>query len=61
MGIIKAAHELGGKQIKRFVLLGSSVSIGNSFEDTSKEGKPYTEKDWNPVRSVIQYASKDLY
>jgi hypothetical protein len=31
------------------VLLGSAVSVLNSFEDLSTEGKPYTEKDWNPV------------
>lgn len=48
--ILKAAHQHGGTALKRFVLLGSAVSVLNSFEDMSKEGKPYTEKDWNPVK-----------
>lgn len=48
--ILKAAHQHGGTTLKRFVLLGSAVSVLNSFEDMSREGKPYTEKDWNPVR-----------
>ncbi|THV48494.1 hypothetical protein BGAL_0245g00170 [Botrytis galanthina] len=48
--ILKATHELGGKQVKRFVLLGSAVSILDSFEDlNAPEGKPYTEDDWNPA------------
>lgn len=47
--ILKAAHQHGGAALKRFILLGSAVSVLNSFEDMSKEGKPYTEKDWNPV------------
>lgn len=48
--ILKAAHRHGGPALKRFVLLGSAVSVLNSFEDMSREGKPYTEKDWNPVK-----------
>lgn len=37
--------------MKRFVLLGSAVSVLDSFEDLSApEGKPYSEDDWNPVR-----------
>ncbi|KAF7872932.1 uncharacterized protein EAF02_009003 [Botrytis sinoallii] len=48
--ILKAAHELGGKQVKRFVLLGSAVSVLDSFEDlNAPEGRPYTEDDWNPA------------
>ena len=47
--ILKAAHHYGGAALKRFVLLGSAVSVLNSFEDMSREGNPYTEKDWNPV------------
>ncbi|PYI09455.1 NAD dependent epimerase/dehydratase [Aspergillus sclerotiicarbonarius CBS 121057] len=47
--ILKATQKYGGPSIKRFVLLGSAVSVLNSFEDITKEGKPYTEKDWNPV------------
>ncbi|KAJ5665659.1 NAD dependent epimerase/dehydratase [Penicillium maclennaniae] len=47
--ILRAAHRHGGSALKRFVLLGSAVAVLNSFEDMSKEGKPYTEKDWNPV------------
>ncbi|PLB48715.1 NAD dependent epimerase/dehydratase [Aspergillus steynii IBT 23096] len=47
--ILKATHHYGGAALKRFVLLGSAVSVLNSFEDMCREGKPYTEKDWNPV------------
>ncbi|ATZ55992.1 hypothetical protein BCIN_12g05340 [Botrytis cinerea B05.10] len=48
--ILRATHELGGKQVKRFVLLGSAVSVLDSFEDLSApEGKPYSEDDWNPA------------
>ncbi|KAI9035648.1 uncharacterized protein KD926_003159 [Aspergillus affinis] len=47
--ILKAAHHYGGAALKRFVLLGSEVSVHNSFEDMSREGKSYTEKDWSPV------------
>lgn len=47
--ILKSAHKHAGKELKRFVLLGSAVSVLNSFEDTTREGKPYTERDWNPV------------
>ncbi|KAI9934613.1 hypothetical protein ASPWEDRAFT_71380 [Aspergillus wentii DTO 134E9] len=47
--ILKAANNYGGDSLKRFVLLGSAVSVLDSFEDLSREGKPYTEKDWNPV------------
>ncbi|KAJ6096999.1 NAD dependent epimerase/dehydratase [Penicillium sp. IBT 16267x] len=47
--ILKAAHRHGGPTLKRFVLLGSAVSVLNSFEDMSREGNPYTEKDWNPA------------
>jgi hypothetical protein len=47
--ILKSAHKYGGPTLKRLVLLGSAVSILNSFEDISRAGKLYTEKDWNPV------------
>ncbi|KAF7869930.1 hypothetical protein EAF04_004714 [Stromatinia cepivora] len=48
--ILTAAHELGGKLVKRFVLLGSAVSVLDSFEDlNAPEGKAYTEDDWNPA------------
>ncbi|KAE8385372.1 NAD dependent epimerase/dehydratase [Aspergillus alliaceus] len=49
MEILKAAHHYGGSDLKRFVLLGSAVSVLNSFEDLSREGVPYTERSWNPV------------
>ncbi|KAF7947930.1 hypothetical protein EAE96_009000 [Botrytis aclada] len=46
--ILKAANELGGNQVKRFILLGSAVSIIDSFEDlNAPEGAPYTEDNWN--------------
>ena len=35
--------------LARVVLLASAVAVLNSFEDPSKPGKPYNEKDWNPV------------
>lgn len=57
--ILKAAHNHGGTALKRFVLLGSAVSALNSFEDQSREGKPYTEKDWNPVsKDVTHFITK---
>lgn len=55
-GIIKAANELGGPKLKRIVLLGSAVSVLNSFQDESVAGKDYTEEDWNPVR-ILPYQS----
>lgn len=54
--ILKAAHQHGGTALKRFVLLGSAVSVLNSFEDMSREGNPYTEKDWNPVKIASVYS-----
>ncbi|KAE8380917.1 NAD dependent epimerase/dehydratase [Aspergillus bertholletiae] len=57
--ILKAAHHYGGSDMKRFVLLGSAVSVLNSFEDLSREGKPYTEKDWNPVTAEQAIERKD--
>ena len=54
--ILKAAHQHGGTALKRFVLLGSAVSVLNSFEDMSREGNPYTEKDWNPVKIASIYS-----
>jgi len=57
--ILKAAHEFGGRQVKRLVLLGSAVAIMNSFEDINVEGKPYTEKDWNPVTEAQAVQSQN--
>jgi len=50
---MKAAHDLGGPQIRRFVLLGSAVAVLDSGQDVSVSGKDYTEKDWNPVGTFI--------
>lgn len=50
---MKAAHDLGGPQIKRFVLLGSAVAVLDSSQDISVAGKDYTEEDWNPVGTFI--------
>jgi len=47
--MLQSALRHQGTHLKRFVLLGSAVSVLNSFEDMSREGRPYTEKDWNPV------------
>lgn len=49
--ILKSAHK-HSKTLERVVLIGSAVAVLNSFEDITTEGKPYTEKDWNPVRLV---------
>jgi hypothetical protein len=46
---MKAAHNLGGPQIKRFVLLSSAVAVLDSGRDMSIARKDYTEEDWNPV------------
>lgn len=53
--ILTSAHHYGGATLKRFVLLGSAVSVLNSFEDITREGRPYTEKDWNPVRAAATH------
>ncbi|KFY71710.1 hypothetical protein V499_08112 [Pseudogymnoascus sp. VKM F-103] len=58
--ILKSAHHHGGANLKRFVLLGSAVSVLNSFEDITQEGRPYTEKDWNPVTAEDAIARKDV-
>jgi hypothetical protein len=50
--ILKSAHQYGGPSLRRFVLLASAVEVLNSFEDITREGKPYTEKDWNPVGNI---------
>ena len=47
--ILKSAHK-HSKSLERVVIIASAVAVLNSFEDITKEGKPYTEKDWNPVR-----------
>jgi UDP-glucose 4-epimerase len=57
---MKAAHELGGPQIKRFVLLGSAVAVLDSGQDISVAGKDYTEEDWNPVRTFIHIDDSQL-
>lgn len=45
--------DLPQRLIKCFVLLGSAVSILDSFEDLkAPEGKPLTEDHWNTVRSL---------
>ena len=49
MSILQSANTHGGHQLRRFVLLGSAVAILNSFENMTTSGRPYTEKDWNPV------------
>ena len=50
--MLESAQKLGGTKLKRFVLLGSAVSIGDSFDPMTKPGKPYTEDDWNPVTAA---------
>ena len=53
LGLLESAHRLGGKRLKRFVLLGSSVSVINSFARDDEKGRDYTEEDWNPVRGLL--------
>ncbi|PMD43886.1 NAD dependent epimerase/dehydratase [Hyaloscypha variabilis F] len=47
--LMKAAHNLGGPQIKTFVLLSSAVAVLDSAQDMSFAGRDYTEEDWNTV------------
>lgn len=49
LGLLESAHRLGGKRLKRYVLLGSSVAVMNSFAREDEKGRDYTEEDWNPV------------
>jgi hypothetical protein len=49
VGLMNAAHQLGGTTLKRLVLLGSTVAILDSFQDEQVAGRAYTENDWNPV------------
>ncbi|MCJ1390226.1 hypothetical protein MMC18_003084 [Xylographa bjoerkii] len=59
VGLLQSAHTHGGAQLKRFVLLGSAVSCLDSFQDISVAGKPYTEKDWNPVTASQAISSRN--
>ncbi|KAK5806187.1 hypothetical protein VI817_000445 [Penicillium citrinum] len=56
--IMKSVHK-HSKTTERVVILGSAVAVLNSFEDMTKEGKPYTEKDWNPVTAEQAIEKKD--
>ena len=49
LGVLESAHRLGGERLKRFVLLGSSVAVMNSFAREDEKGRDYDEEDWNPV------------
>ncbi|KND89016.1 putative uncharacterized oxidoreductase [Tolypocladium ophioglossoides CBS 100239] len=49
LGLLQSAKKLGGSKLKRVVLLGSAVSVLNSFEEEGVKGREYTEEDWNPV------------
>ena len=53
LGILESAHKLGGKRLKRFVLLGSSVAVMDSFAREDEKGRDYDEDDWNPVRVLF--------
>ncbi|PWY84407.1 NAD dependent epimerase/dehydratase [Aspergillus eucalypticola CBS 122712] len=57
--ILESAHKHGGSTLKRIVLLGSGVSVLDSFEDMSREGHPYTEKSWNPVTAQQAFDRND--
>ncbi|MCJ1467141.1 hypothetical protein MMC07_005763 [Pseudocyphellaria aurata] len=58
-GLLDCAHRLGGSQIKRFVLLGSTVAIWDLFNNRESAGPDYTEEDWNPVTAASAIESKD--
>ncbi|EAW09047.1 NAD dependent epimerase/dehydratase [Aspergillus clavatus NRRL 1] len=58
--ILKSAHRHGGPALKRFVLLSSAATVLDSFEDLTREGPPYTEKDWNPVTAQQAIDRKDI-
>ncbi|KAF4962164.1 hypothetical protein FSARC_9738 [Fusarium sarcochroum] len=60
IGIMESAHKLAGPTLKRIVLLGSAVSVLNTFEDKTKAGKPYTEDDWNPVTRQYAVENNDV-
>jgi hypothetical protein len=50
LGVLESAHKLGGKRLKKFVLLGSSVAVIDPFAREDEKGRDYVEEDWNPVR-----------
>lgn len=50
LGVLESAHKLGGKRLKKIVLLGSSVAVIDSFAREDEKGRDYVEEDWNPVR-----------
>ena len=50
LAVLESAHKLGGKRLKKFVLLGSSVAVIDSFAREDEKGRDYVEEDWNPVR-----------
>ena len=54
LGVLESAHRLGGKRLKRFILLGSSVAVMDSFAREDKKGRDYIEEDWNPVREAFR-------
>ena len=49
--LLKAAHELGGPQIKRFVLLSGIAAAIEPFKQAEEkpDAPDYTEETWNPV------------
>ena len=53
MEILRSAHLHGSANLKRFILLGSAVAVLNSYEDITREGQPYTEDNWNPVKTAL--------
>ena len=58
--LMKAAHNLGGPQIKTFVLLSSAVAVLDSAQDMSFAGRDYTEEDWNTVRCRMRMVHSSL-
>ncbi|TKA66577.1 hypothetical protein B0A49_04407 [Cryomyces minteri] len=48
--LLKAAHELGGSSLKRFVLTSSGVTVIDTFRDKGDaRAEKWTEADWSPV------------
>ncbi|POR35614.1 Putative uncharacterized oxidoreductase [Tolypocladium paradoxum] len=59
LGLLQSAQKLGGPRLKRVVLLGSAVSVLDSFEEEGVKGRDYTEEDWNPVTAEVAIERQD--
>lgn len=60
MEILKSTHKHGGSALKRFVLLGSAVSVLDLFEDITRENRPYRKGLESSKSSIIEISFKAL-